>query len=317
MYKIGNLIDLTGQRFGRLIVIERDKNKKNTSHTYWMCKCDCGNIKSINSDSLRNGKTQSCGCLNKEIISQSKIITDMIGKKFGKLTVIKRSETYITPSRQKKVRWLCKCDCGKETIVSSQDLKKRHTKSCGCINKKSIGDGLIDLIGKRFGNLVVIKRVEDYVYNSCGKEIRSPKWLCQCDCGNNVVVQGGNLRSGNTTNCGCKKVCSKGEQIVAEFLLKNNIKFAREYYFDDLRNKRNNFLRFDFAILDNEDKVIMLIEYQGEQHYIDTINFGKYQREYSDPLKREYCKKNNIFLYEIRFDDDFKKVFEFLLKKIK
>ena len=161
MYKIGNLIDLTGQRFGRLTVIERDKNKKNTSHTYWMCKCDCGNIKLINSDSLRNGKTQSCGCLNKEIISQSKIITDMIGKKFGKLTVIKRSETYISPSGQKKVRWLCKCDCGKEIIVSSQDLKNGHTKSCGCINKKSIGDGLIDLIGKRFGNLVVIKRVED------------------------------------------------------------------------------------------------------------------------------------------------------------
>ena len=76
------------------------------------------------------------------------------------------------------------------------------------------------------------------------------------------------------------------------------------YSFDDLRNKSGNLLRFDFAIFDNEFNVIMLVEYQGEQHYIDCGYFGSYQRNYSDKKKRDYCKSNNIPLYEIRFDED-------------
>ena len=59
----------------------------------------------------------------------SKLI-DLTGKKFGRLTVIKRAE-----NRGKQVRWLCKCDCGGETITSSQNLREGHTKSCGCYNK--------------------------------------------------------------------------------------------------------------------------------------------------------------------------------------
>ena len=54
-------IDLTGQRFGRLLVI-REAGRKN-GHVAWLCKCDCGNEVVINGAYLRNGKSQSCGCL--------------------------------------------------------------------------------------------------------------------------------------------------------------------------------------------------------------------------------------------------------------
>lgn len=55
-------IDLTGQKFGRLIVLERyGSNKKNVA--LWKCQCDCGNVKIVRSDMLRNGHTKSCGCL--------------------------------------------------------------------------------------------------------------------------------------------------------------------------------------------------------------------------------------------------------------
>ena len=59
------LIDITGQRFGRLVVLHRDESKpKGHGHkAYWICKCDCGNIKSIKGESLRRGLTKSCGCL--------------------------------------------------------------------------------------------------------------------------------------------------------------------------------------------------------------------------------------------------------------
>lgn len=58
------LMDLTGQRFGRLTVIGRDD--KVTRKTYWICQCDCGTIKSVRADILKAGKTISCGCKKKE-----------------------------------------------------------------------------------------------------------------------------------------------------------------------------------------------------------------------------------------------------------
>lgn len=58
-----------------------------------------------------------------------------------------------------------------------------------------------DLTGQRFGRLVVVKRVEDYIMPS---GYRAAKWLCQCDCGNTAVVLGKNLTKKNgTKSCGC------------------------------------------------------------------------------------------------------------------
>lgn len=61
---MGKLVDLTGQRFGRLVAIER-VGRKGSSAT-WLCKCDCGNEKVVSSHTLREGKSQSCGCLRLE-----------------------------------------------------------------------------------------------------------------------------------------------------------------------------------------------------------------------------------------------------------
>jgi len=64
-------IDLKGQRFGRLLVLERCENNY-YGRTCWLCKCDCdGKIVKITTKSLRNGDTQSCGCLNKERLFES------------------------------------------------------------------------------------------------------------------------------------------------------------------------------------------------------------------------------------------------------
>jgi len=58
------LIDLTGQRFGRLLVLKRagSKNKRTT----WLCQCDCGNTHIATKDYLRSDTTHSCGCYAKE-----------------------------------------------------------------------------------------------------------------------------------------------------------------------------------------------------------------------------------------------------------
>lgn len=64
------LIDLTGQKFARLTVIERDTEMKVKGRVMWRCKCDCGNLKSVAGCHLRNGTTKSCGCYNIEKITE-------------------------------------------------------------------------------------------------------------------------------------------------------------------------------------------------------------------------------------------------------
>lgn len=63
---MGRLIDLTGQRFGRLVVLERAENNHDGS-AMWRCRCDCGNIAIVRSYLLKNGRTQSCGCIKNEV----------------------------------------------------------------------------------------------------------------------------------------------------------------------------------------------------------------------------------------------------------
>lgn len=60
---------------------------------------------------------------------------------------------------------------------------------------------LKDLTGLTFGNLVVLKRADDYIYKSTGK--KSPQWLCLCKCGKKKIIMGRNLKSGSTKSCGC------------------------------------------------------------------------------------------------------------------
>lgn len=64
-------------------------------------------------------------------------LIDLTGQKFGRLTVINRAENVVLPCGQQKTRWLCHCDCGNEIIVISDGLKRGHTRSCGCLNQET------------------------------------------------------------------------------------------------------------------------------------------------------------------------------------
>ena len=63
-----NFKDITGKRFGRLVVIKRVGKKR--SFALWLCKCDCGNFNEVTSRSLINGNSKSCGCLSREVHSK-------------------------------------------------------------------------------------------------------------------------------------------------------------------------------------------------------------------------------------------------------
>ena len=133
---MSKLIDLTGQKFGRLTVLYKDNNRKTNSGSYWICKCDCGKIKSVKSSSLRRGEIQSCGCYRNE---QSKIakeemglVDNLTGQKFGFLTVLKKDPVRANGGA---VKWICQCKCGNIVSVRGASLKDKtenRTVSCGC-----------------------------------------------------------------------------------------------------------------------------------------------------------------------------------------
>lgn len=112
-----------GMRFSKLIVINKAGTDSNRN-IIWDCKCDCGNIKTVASSSLRLGIVKSCGCLNEN---------DLSGKKFNRLSVISRDYS----KRGHGAVWKCLCDCGNIVSVRGNALLSGSTKSCGCLNKEA------------------------------------------------------------------------------------------------------------------------------------------------------------------------------------
>jgi len=128
---MGKAIDLTGQKFARLTVVRR-ADERLCGKVRWECICDCGNTTFVAGGDLKTGNTKSCGCLNIDNL-KSRQKNDITGKKFGKLTVVSRSDK---KTKYGNFYWYCKCNCGKTIEVIGGNLKSGTTKSCGCLNHR-------------------------------------------------------------------------------------------------------------------------------------------------------------------------------------
>lgn len=110
---------------------------------------------------------------------------------------------------------------------------------------------------------------------------------------------------------------SRGEIKIEEVLQKAGLNFVEEYSFDDLVSSSGHPLRFDFAILDDNDNVDFLIEFQGIQHYEPKSKFGGYsglrKQQYNDMKKREYCKAHDIILLAIPYTDEGKINYDYIM----
>ena len=117
----------------------------------------------------------------------------LAGQRFGMLTAVEPAEKI-----HGRGAWLCRCDCGRERIVRTSDLKGDRIWSCGCSNRHG-HTTLKDLTGQRFGRLTAVQVTDRRDRKG------SAYWLCRCECGNTVEVPQDSLVSGNTTSCGCRK----------------------------------------------------------------------------------------------------------------
>lgn len=225
------------------------------------------------------------------------------GMTFGDWTVIERD--YHPTSKQHSTFWFCKCEiCGEIYSVSRDSLVKGSSSCCNhCkgikIREKAIERGLTSWsIGDRYGMLEIIGRGTpkgNHIYVKC-----------RCDCGTEKEIRlehlKGQCRKGATISCGCASE-SSGELKIRQLLEQHNIVFQTQYRIKDF----NYNAPFDFALFNNKEQLIGLIEYDGAQHFFPVEFFGgeeKFQQQQeNDNNKNEWCANNNIHLERIPYTD--------------
>lgn len=200
--------DCTGQRFGLLKVLGKDKRIPKQAQL-WILQCDCGNIvKHPRSNFDRKiPHTVSCGCRKKLASAANGRLRekpDIAGQRFGFLTVLGKGESIISANKVRQL-WNLQCDCGRIISKPRGDFDRNNRTgqtSCGCRRKLGLIDNKRrphDLTGQIFGSLTAIAL--------CGtKHQGKPGWLMQCACGNQRVLSFSRLRSmqyyGLHINCG-------------------------------------------------------------------------------------------------------------------
>lgn len=123
---IGNMKDISGKRFGKLLVIDR---LNIPGKSIWNCECECGKVVRRSRTSLISGTCTSCGC---DVKKRTKDMLDITGKRFGRLI----AEEFLDGRTRNECRWLCRCDCGNHCVVKLSSLLSGR-QSCGCMKSKA------------------------------------------------------------------------------------------------------------------------------------------------------------------------------------
>lgn len=294
--------DISNQTFGELTALFRVKNNTASKQAAWLCSCSCGNEVVVLATYLRSGHTSSCGCMRYEKMAATHRKPLEPGQKFGRWTIL-----YALPMRsgcKTGTDYMCECECGTRRAVSRQSLAKGSSTSCGCKRIDTCKERLTaDLVGQKFGLLTVIELAER-PKTAIGT---GSYWKCRCDCGKEIITSQRALSVGQIHSCGCLKQ-SYGEYCITQILEENDITFQSEYTFPDLHGEGGGRLRYDFAVFDEDDNLIRLIEFDGPQHY--EIGSGYYNSEEKiartqkhDNLKNQYAFDHNIPIVRFPYTD--------------
>ncbi len=161
---MGVFEDLTGRQFNNWLVLGRAEDyvsPKGYKATYWLCECQCENKtrRKLRTGCLKSESSKSCGCRSGGgYVSR---VNNLVGKQYGKLTVIERYYGDNIKNKRNKVVWLCRCECGNTKPVIVCDLRSGKVKSCGCMlsnAENEIGDFLK-------ANHVIFDR--QYTFDNC------------------------------------------------------------------------------------------------------------------------------------------------------
>ena len=223
---MGAPLNLIGQRFHRLVVIERIPSSPTQKLVMWRCKCDCGNTAVYSTGALRSGRTYSCGCYRQEITS--KVTEQPIKPKLGMVNDTNASRISSNrPSRNNKLgmRGVSMTKRGKFVAFIYFKKERRYLGTFDTPEEaKAAYDGAweerkertdeelngewapkeVDISGQRFGKLTALHPVNRQL------------WHCRCDCGNECDVRLLNLMHGGTRSCGCMKTTIPHKDITGQ-----------------------------------------------------------------------------------------------------
>ena len=285
--------DLTGKHFGLLTVLQYNPKTKK-----WICQCECGKKTEALGYNLKLGNTKSCGHLKNSKGIKRPRPTNIMEEKIGQLFIIDVNDI----TGLAKVKCL---QCGRITTMSKNDLiamKKTRRKSytCGIDGCSYKEDKLIASKIKnrtRFGKLVVLKRIPNKIIKTEKSVTSIPTYLCQCDCGNKIEVQGRYLIDGRTKSCGClrKKSYQKKNKntnmtnsLVDKKLLQIYVKWQKKYM-QPTQIFQNNVINKNIKFFP---------EFKNEQNPFESFcNWAK--------SKNFDLKTNRIYLDRIDYEKDF------------
>lgn len=209
--------DLTGLIVGNLTVIEEIPQRRSDGKVMWKCQCSCGNITNVVGTLLthKTRPTQSCGCLQRKRTSEANRQKGMEGQRYGYLTVL---EWY-------NGEWKCQCDCGNIIYVSTNNLHRGNTKSCGCI-KNSYGESKIAQLLEE-NNIFYQK---EYTFPTCrnpetGKYLRFDFYV-----NNEYLIEYDGEQHYRTTSWGDYKVTQQRDNYKTKWCEENHIPLIRIPY---------------------------------------------------------------------------------------
>lgn len=222
---MSRMIDETGNIYGYLTVIKRGPNGRD-GRVQWICDCKCGTKEIIVSGSqLRNGKTKSCGCYQKEQTMKA-CIKNLTGQTIGNFYVI---ESF--GSGKGGHLWRCKCLlCGNENaIINSSNIEDQY--SCGCSISSKGERKIKDILNNNNINYIQEKRFADCVFEDTNKTARFDFFLPKYNCliefdGRQHFIQS----SGIFDNEEKFKRTQEHDKIKNEYCFKNNILLIRIPY---------------------------------------------------------------------------------------
>jgi len=214
---------MSNKKYGALIALRFIENGNNGAK--WEFLCDCGNKKIIDGYLVRRGSVKTCGC-------GIGIKNDFVGKRFGKLLIVKK----IGVSTDRNLIWAAKCDCGNIIKIASKYLLSGKTKSCGCLRKIEKGEANFNKIfagyikeAKRKKIPFTLKREEfrDLTQKNCHYCETIPSQIRNRRFSNGVYIYKGIDRKDNTrgytlsNSLPCCFICNraKGNMEYKDFIL--------------------------------------------------------------------------------------------------
>lgn len=268
-------------------------------------RCGCGKFFSTSFYKFKNRNKKQCNNCGAIKRKEKQTLSYETVKKYIELESGSGCKLLSQTYENAHKKLLIECKCGNEFETKLNHFKQSDQKQC-----KKCGIEIVTS-QKRLSDKYIEKYIEKHNCKLASKYINSEtKIKIKCGCGSYYETLFIMFRDYDIRSC---KICreenksiSKGETKIEKWLIKNKVKYKRQYKIKGCKFERE--LPFDFAIIE-DSKLKMLIEYDGKQHFeLGGFTSDKERQkenlltiQRNDLIKDTFCKTNNIKLLRVKY----------------